>query len=79
MKVIESFNKPWRACIPMIEVKHNFFSVKHCIDCAFASKVVANQDLKKLLSSHLGQVDSPFGQVPFDSHSLNGLGKPSAS
>ena len=22
MKVIESFNKPWRACIPMTEVKH---------------------------------------------------------
>jgi len=60
MKVIESFNKPWRACIPMIEVKY--------IDCACASKVVANQDSKKVSSSHLVQVDFPSGQVPFHSH-----------
>ena len=38
MKVIESFNKPWRACIPMAEVKH------YNSDCTCASKVVANQD-----------------------------------
>ena len=31
MKVIESFNRPWRACIPMIEVSNIVFSISQTI------------------------------------------------